>query len=80
MVGWHHWLNGHEFKQTPGDSEGQVRVVCCSPWGCKESDTTQQLNNNKQEKNLKKNRHMYNWITFCTSETNTTLLINYTPV
>ena len=40
MVGWHHWLNGHEFKQTPGDSEGQVRLVCCSPWGCKESDTT----------------------------------------
>ena len=32
MVGWHHWLNGHEFEQTPGDSEGQWRLACCSPW------------------------------------------------
>ena len=31
MVGWHHWLNGHEFEQTPGDSEGQGNLVCCSP-------------------------------------------------
>ena len=31
MVGWHHWLNGHEFEQTPGDSEGQGSPVCCSP-------------------------------------------------
>ena len=46
MVGWHHRLNGHEFEQTPGYSEGQASLVCCSPWGCKESDTTQQLNNN----------------------------------
>ena len=40
MVGWHHQLNEHEFKQTPGDSEGQRSLVCCSLWGCKESDTT----------------------------------------
>ena len=33
MVGWCHWLNGHEFEQTPGDSEGQESLVCCSPWG-----------------------------------------------
>ena len=38
MVGLHHWLNGHEFEQTSGDSEGQGSLVCCSPWGCKESD------------------------------------------
>ena len=44
--GWHHQLNGHEFEQAPGDSEGQGRLVCCSPWGHKESDTTQWLNNN----------------------------------
>ena len=44
MVGWHHQLNGQEFEQTPGDSEGQASLVCCSPWGCKESDTTEQLN------------------------------------
>ena len=40
MVGWHHRLNGHEFKQTLGDGEGQGRLTCCSSWGCKESDTT----------------------------------------
>ena len=39
MVGWHHWLNGNEFKQTPGDGEGPGSLVCCSPWGYKESDT-----------------------------------------
>ena len=37
MVGWHHELNGHEFEQTPGDSEGQGSLACCRPWGCKES-------------------------------------------
>ena len=46
MVGWHHWLNGHEFKQSLGDGEGQGGVACCSPWGHKESDTTEWLNNN----------------------------------
>ena len=45
MVGWHHQLNGHEFEQTLEDSEGQGSVACCSSWGCKESDTTEQLNN-----------------------------------
>ena len=40
MVGWHHWLNGHEFEQTRGDSEGQGSLVCCSPWGRKELHTT----------------------------------------
>ena len=39
-VGWHHRLNGHEFEQTPRDSEGQRSLVCCSPWGRKELDTT----------------------------------------
>ena len=33
LVGWHHWLIGHEFEQTPGDSEGQGSLVCCNPWG-----------------------------------------------
>ena len=40
MVGWHHLLNGHEFEQTPGDSERQGSLVCCNPWGRKESDMT----------------------------------------
>ena len=40
MVGWHHQLNGHEFEQTLGNSEGQGSVMCCSPWGHKELGTT----------------------------------------
>ena len=52
MVGWHHWLNGHEFKQAPGDGEGQGSLACCSSWGCKESDTTERLNSNKLLENL----------------------------
>ena len=47
MVGWHHWLNGHEFEQTQGDSEGQESLTCCSPWGHQESDMTERLNNHK---------------------------------
>ena len=42
MVGWHHQLNGHELKQNPGDSEGQGSLACCSPWGRKELDMTEQ--------------------------------------
>ena len=38
MSGWHHRLNGHEFEQTPGDSEGQGSLESCSPWGCQELD------------------------------------------
>ena len=40
MVGWQHWLNGHEFEPTPGDTEGQGSLVCCSSWGHKRSNTT----------------------------------------
>ena len=46
MVGWHHQLNGHEFEQAPGDSEGQGSLGCCSPWGRRELGTTELLNNN----------------------------------
>ena len=46
IVGWHHQLNGHEFEQTPGDGEGQGSLASCSPWGRKELDTTEWLNNN----------------------------------
>ena len=45
MAGWHHWHNGHEFEQAPGDSEGQGSLECYSLWSCKEWDTTEQLNN-----------------------------------
>ena len=40
MVEWHHRLNGPEFEQTPGGSEGEESLVCCSPWGHKDSDLT----------------------------------------
>ena len=46
LVGWYHQLNGHEFDQTPGDSEGQGSLICCSPWSCKDLDITEQLNSN----------------------------------
>ena len=44
MVGWHHQLNGHESEYTPGVDDGQGGLVCCSLWGCKESDMTERLN------------------------------------
>ena len=47
-VGWHHGLTGHEFVQAPGD-EGQGSLVCCSPWGHKESDMAELLNNNNNK-------------------------------
>ena len=48
MVGWHHQLNGREFDQAPGDRRGQRSLVCCSPWGRREWDTTEQLNNKRE--------------------------------
>ena len=47
MVGWPHWISGYELEQTLGDCEGQGSLACCSPWGRKESDMTQWLNNNE---------------------------------
>ena len=44
MIGWHHRLNGHEFKQALGVGDGLGSLVCCSPWGHKESDRTEELN------------------------------------
>ena len=58
MVWWHHWLDGHEFEQAPGSGEWQGGLRCCSPWGRKEPDTTEWLNNS--------NTHTYiflNWFT-----------------
>ena len=52
MVGWNHQINGHEFEQIPGDGEGQRSLVCCSPWGCKESDMTEQLNNSNVRREI----------------------------
>ena len=44
MIGWHHRCNGHEFEQAPGVGDGWGGLAFCSPWGCKESDTTERLN------------------------------------
>ena len=41
MVGWHHQLNEHEFEQTLGAGDGLESLACCSPWGYRESDTTE---------------------------------------
>jgi len=49
MVGWHHQLNGHDFEQTPGYGEQQGGLVFWRPWGSKELDRTEQLNNNNKE-------------------------------
>ena len=55
MVGWHHQLDGHEFEQTPGVGDGHRSLVCCSPWGRKDLDMTEQLNNiNNILENLEK--------------------------
>ena len=48
MVEWHHRHNEHEFEQTDGVGDGQGSLACCSPWGHKESDTTERLNKLKQ--------------------------------
>ena len=47
MVGWYHQLDGHESEQTQGDGKRQGSLACCSPWGCKELDTTEQRSTNK---------------------------------
>ena len=51
MVGWHHRFNGHEFEQTWGDGEGQGSLARCSPWGLKQPDTTEGLNNSSLKEN-----------------------------
>ena len=48
MVAWHHRLNGHEFEQALGGRDGQGSLACCSPWGHKETDTTEGLNNKRK--------------------------------
>ena len=50
VVKQHQWFTGHEFEQTPGDSEGQGSLECCSSWGCQESDMTCWLNNTNSNK------------------------------
>ena len=64
---WHHWLDGHEFEQTPGVGDGQGSLVCCSPWshkeswGHKESDTTALLSNNNSDIKRMKYCHLHQY-------------------
>ena len=55
-------INGHEFEESPGDAEGQGSLVCCSPWGHNELDTTERLNNNNNQ--FCSNEHLYYIIYF----------------
>ena len=59
MVGWHHQLNGHEFEQALGNGEGQGSLACCGPWGCKELDTTERLNNNCHQRVLLFSKYVF---------------------
>ena len=52
MVGWHHWLNGHEFEHASGDGDGQGSLACCRLWDRKESGMTEWLDNNNTNTNL----------------------------
>ena len=71
MVGWHHQLNGHDFKQALGARDGQGSLVYCSPWGRIESDMTEQLNNTNNKNNLSKSVFCNNnkiYSTFCSTQ------------
>ena len=79
MVGWHHQLDGHEFEQAPGVGDGQGNLACYSPWGCKESDTTEQLNNGKESNTY---IHIFIYMLVCVNhfglyKDKTTLEISY---
>ena len=68
MDGWHHQLNGHGFGQTLGVGDGQGGLACCGPWGCKESDVTEQLNwtaGHWQSQNLKAVLSYWELIVWC---------------
>ena len=59
MVGWHHWLNGHEFEQAPGAGDGQGSLACYSPRDCKESDTNEWLNSTEMKNSNSRRQKLY---------------------
>ena len=82
MVGWHHQLNGHEFEQSLEDGERQGSLLCCSTWGCKDSDMTERLNNSKDTWTVmsiglclcsSKYCHDTNWEAACSEASDTTI-------
>ena len=66
MVGWHHWLNGHEFEQAVGVGDGRGGLACCSPWVQKELDMTEWLNNNSNHYVIHKSFSTHKWNTIDT--------------
>ena len=58
MVGWHHWLDGHEYGQAPRVDVGQGGLACCIPWGCKDSDMAGRLNNTMKTESLQCPNHL----------------------
>ena len=64
--GLYQWLNGHEFEQAPGDSEGQGSLARCSPWGPKELDTTERLNNSNHHRKINSEHFHHGGVIFCT--------------
>ena len=64
MVGWHHRLDGREFEQAFAVGDGQGSLVCCGPWGCKESDTTERLNGTEYNHRDVKALSLSNHVTF----------------
>ena len=73
MVGWHLQLKGHEFEQTPGDCEGQGSLACCSPWGRKKSDMTEQLSNNHQDR-----EHLPSWLLSLSTRVKKSIISSWT--
>ena len=75
MVGWHHWLDGREFEQAPGFGDGRGSLVCCSPWGHKELDTTERLN---WEAKCNQYKHKKKWLAHVTWKSKRVVLISGT--
>ena len=65
MVGWHHQHNGRGFGWTPGVGDGQGGLACCCSWGCKESDTTEQLNRTEERRSYKFHDNKKRIVTVC---------------
>ena len=78
MVGWHNRLNGHEFVQIPGNSEGQGILMCCSLWGWKESDTTSNWTANILT--IVNGVAMKRWVQMCLLDTDSMFLVAYSEV
>ena len=73
MVGWHHWFNGHDFEQTLGNGKRQGSLARCSPWGCKESDMTEQLNRTDFQNGTKTfNEERIVWNKYCQNSSTST--------